>query len=78
MNLARKLNHANPANIITKYMDITSEDVLNLLSSLNRHQVKYLLIGGLAGVFHGHIRTTRDMDLWIKMIGATRIGLLKH
>lgn len=50
-------------------MDISSEDVLQLLKSLNRHQVKYLLVGGMAGVVHGHIRTTLDMDLWI---GNTR------
>jgi predicted nucleotidyltransferase len=38
---------------------------LQLLKSLNQHQVKYLLVGGMAGVVHGHIRTTLDMDLWI-------------
>ncbi|TKT93842.1 nucleotidyltransferase [Dyadobacter frigoris] len=47
-------------------MDISSEDVQHLLKSLNHFQVKYLLIGGMAGVVHGHIRTTQDMDLWIK------------
>ncbi|GGM72697.1 hypothetical protein GCM10010967_00240 [Dyadobacter beijingensis] len=46
-------------------MDISSGDVLQLLKSLNLHHVKYLLVGGMAGVVHGHIRTTLDMDLWI-------------
>lgn len=46
-------------------MDISSEDVLQLLKSLNQHRVKYLLVGGMAGVVHGYIRTTLDMDLWI-------------
>lgn len=46
-------------------MDISSSDVLQLLKSLNQHQVEYLLVGGMAGVVHGHIRTTLDMDLWI-------------
>lgn len=47
-------------------MDISSEDVRLLLESLNRFQVKYLLVGGMAGVVHGHIRTTMDMDLWVR------------
>ncbi len=47
-------------------MDISSEDVRTLLESLNRFHVKYLLVGGMAGVVHGHIRTTQDMDLWVK------------
>lgn len=47
-------------------MDISSQDVQLLLENLNRFGVKYLLVGGMAGVVHGHIRTTHDMDLWIK------------
>lgn len=47
-------------------MDISSDDVLQLLRSLNQHHVKYLLVGGMAGVVHGHVRTTLDMDLWIE------------
>ena len=32
---------------------------------LNSHQVEYLLIGGYAVSYHGHPRTTADMDIWI-------------
>jgi hypothetical protein len=64
--LAGKLYRSNPLNKKTLCMDISSEDVQHLLESLNRNNVKYLLIGGMAGVVHGHIRTTQDMDLWIK------------
>lgn len=66
MRLASKMYQANPKNQTTKNMDITNDDVLNLFASLNKHQVKYLLVGGMAGVFHGHIRTTQDLDLWIQ------------
>ncbi len=58
-------------------MDISSEDVLNLLKSLNRYNVKYLLVGGMAGVVHGHIRTTQDMDLWIKKDRENAIAFVK-
>jgi hypothetical protein len=64
--LAGKLYRANPLNKKPVCMDISSEDVQQLLESLNRYHVRYLLIGGMAGVVHGHIRTTQDMDLWIK------------
>lgn len=58
-------------------MDISSADVLNLLKSLNRHDVKYLLVGGMAGVVHGHIRTTQDMDLWLKSGEANSTAVIK-
>ncbi|MCF2445915.1 nucleotidyltransferase [Dyadobacter sp. CY345] len=64
--LAGKLYRSNPLNKKLICMDISSEDVQQLLKSLNDFKVKYLLIGGMAGVVHGHIRTTQDMDLWIK------------
>lgn len=32
---------------------------------LNKHKVRYLLIGGYAVVYHGYLRTTADMDIWI-------------
>lgn len=68
-SVADKLYRSNPRNKIKHSMDISSEDVLKLLKSLNLHQVRYMLVGGMAGVVHGHIRTTLDMDLWI---GNTR------
>ena len=47
-------------------MDITDKDIKNLLLSLNKHQVKYILVGGFAVNIHGYHRTTNDLDLWIK------------
>ena len=35
------------------------------LSSLNRHAVDYLVIGGYAVIFHGYVRTTADIDIWV-------------
>jgi|GEM_PF-432766 len=64
-DVAGKLYRSNPRNKNKHSMDISSEDVLQLLKSLNFHEVKYLLVGGMAGVVHGHIRTTLDMDMWI-------------
>ena len=36
-----------------------------LLSTFERHGVRYLLLGGYAVILHGYDRTTNDLDLWI-------------
>jgi hypothetical protein len=35
------------------------------LKLLKEHEVRYLLIGGYAVGYHGYIRATGDMDIWI-------------
>lgn len=40
-------------------------DFKEFLKSLNAHGVKYLLVGGFAVAFHGYIRTTNDIDVWV-------------
>lgn len=57
-------------------MNIADDDVLHLLTSLNRHAVQFLLVGGMAGVVHGHVRTTQDMDLWLKSDEETKTNLI--
>ena len=41
------------------------EDLLALCRSLNREDVRYLLIGGFAVILHGFVRTTKDIDLLV-------------
>ncbi|MGH7336319.1 MAG: hypothetical protein ACREI7_01955 [Myxococcota bacterium] len=38
------------------------EDILELFG---RHDVRYLVIGGLAFIFHAKPRYTKDIDLWV-------------
>jgi predicted nucleotidyltransferase len=38
-------------------------DVIELLRVLDRHRVKFVVIGGVAVQAHGHRRTTMDLDL---------------
>ena len=40
-------------------------DFEDLLRLLRRHDVRYLVIGGLAFIYHARPRYTKDMDLWI-------------
>jgi hypothetical protein len=34
-----------------------------VLDALNRAQARYLVVGGVAVVLHGYLRTTADLDL---------------
>lgn len=36
-----------------------------MLALLERHRVKYLIVGGLAFIFHAKPRYTKDLDLWL-------------
>ena len=36
----------------------------DFLGLLNRHDVKYLVVGGYAVIHHGFPRTTGDLDVW--------------
>jgi len=39
-----------------------------VLAALNAEQVRYLVVGGVAVVLHGHLRTTADLDLVVSMV----------
>jgi hypothetical protein len=41
-------------------------DSREFLALLNSHGVNYLIIGGWAVVWHGHVRTTGDLDILIE------------
>ena len=36
-----------------------------MLSLLNKHGAKYLVVGGLAFIFHAKPRYTKDIDIWV-------------
>ncbi len=42
-----------------------SDDFRDFLSSLNDACVEYLVVGGHAVAYHGYVRPTRDLDVWI-------------
>jgi hypothetical protein len=41
------------------------QDFEDFLELLERHDVRYLIIGGLAFVYHAKPRFTKDIDVWI-------------
>ena len=42
-------------------------DIERVLEALNDAQVRYLVVGGVAVVLHGHFRTTADLDLVVQL-----------
>ena len=42
-------------------------EIEGVLDALNRAHVRYLVVGGVAVVLHGYLRTTADLDLVIQL-----------
>ena len=41
-------------------------DYKELLLAFNAHNVDYLIVGAHALAAHGHVRATKDMDVWVR------------
>ena len=52
--------------------DIGDEFFLEFLTAMQKQHVRYMLIGGLAVNFHGVIRNTQDMDIWLAPTNENR------
>ena len=44
-------------------MDFLPAEYLRFISMLEKHEVRYFLIGGIAVNIHGYSRTTEDLDI---------------
>ena len=42
-------------------------EIEGILDALNQAHVRYLVVGGVAVVLHGYLRTTADLDLIIQL-----------
>ncbi len=47
-------------------MDMLDEEFIAFWRILNQHEVRYIMVGGLATFFHGYNRVTEDVDMWIE------------
>ncbi len=43
---------------------IFNSDFFDFMKILNERKAKFVLVGGLAVLIHGHFRTTKDMDIF--------------
>jgi predicted nucleotidyltransferase len=47
-------------------MDIMDDGLLDFWRVLNKHEVKYIMVGGFAVNMNGFIRSTKDSDIWLE------------
>ena len=52
-------------------------DIERILGALSGAGVRYLVVGGVAVVLHGHLRVTRDVDLVVELVPANVRTALK-
>ncbi len=57
--------------------DIFQEDFRDFIKALNDQEVKYILVGGMAVILHGHARVTGDMDIWVECTKDNYLQLVK-
>ena len=41
-------------------------DFRDLFAEFNTHRVEYLVVGAHAMAVHGHVRATKDLDVWVR------------
>jgi len=46
--------------------DFFNDDFKEFLKAFNNAGVDYILVGGMAVILHGYVRTTGDMDIWVR------------
>lgn len=46
--------------------NVLDKDWKDFLSALDACGVEYMLVGGIALAVHGHVRYTKDMDIWFR------------
>lgn len=56
---------------------ILAKDFEEFIGLLNKHHVKYMIVGGYALAFHGKPRYTGDIDIWIGISEQNATSLLK-
>ncbi len=45
---------------------LLNDQEVELLKALTDGNVRYLIIGGHAVIFHGHLRPAKDLDIWVE------------
>jgi predicted nucleotidyltransferase len=58
-------------------MNIFVDEHIQILQSLLRNNVRFILIGGYAVIHYGYGRTTGDMDIWLQLGTENKNKLLK-
>ena len=58
-------------------MKTLPKDFREFIELLGKNKVRYLVIGGYAVVYHGYVRSTNDIDIWIDIEKENILKTLK-
>lgn len=61
----------------TTMADYFNDDFRDFPKALNNHGVEYILVGGMAVILHGYVRTTGDMGVLVNKTKENYIRLRK-
>lgn len=53
------------ANVVNEPLQFNARDLKDLFEALNQAKVRYMLVRGFALAFHGYLRGTVDLDVWV-------------
>lgn len=56
-------------------MDMLDDELLHFWEYMNKHNVRYIMVGGFATRFHGFNRNTDDLDIWLEDTLQNRTNL---
>ncbi|GAA3999750.1 nucleotidyl transferase AbiEii/AbiGii toxin family protein [Hymenobacter fastidiosus] len=53
------------------------QDYKEFIELLNAHEVRYLVVGGYAVAYHGFVRYTADIDVWVEVAPENAARLVR-
>jgi hypothetical protein len=56
---------------------LPNQDFKDLFVALNAHGVEFLVVGAHALAAHGHVRATKDLDVWVKPDSQNALRLIR-
>jgi hypothetical protein len=54
-----------------------NSDFRELLATFNAHGVEYIVVGAHALAAHGHVRATKDLDVWVRPSAENSLRALR-
>jgi hypothetical protein len=56
---------------------MASSDLLRVFAALEAARVRYLVVGGVAVVLHGHLRVTADLDVVVQLTSENALAAIR-
>jgi hypothetical protein len=64
--VAVAFQNSNLKNKPMAAIDFRDTEVMDFFRTLQKLEVTYILVGGFAIAFHGYVRATSDLDIWLR------------